>query len=142
LAAAALLLGTACGGGEDTGVAGSTTTAPAATTSAQATNTTTSAQASLVEGRWSTTLGEPTHDTVTLLIQATSYQINRGSDVATGDVQISGDVIQFTDGTACPGTGLYQWTIDGEALRFSLVQRDPCPGRVEVLAGVTYQRTA
>ncbi|MBA3342646.1 MAG: hypothetical protein H0T48_12540 [Gemmatimonadaceae bacterium] len=111
-----------CGGG-----ASDTTTTPSPTSPAP----------TALQGVWVTTL-RGTGERVTLTLGATGYQINRGTNQANGAIGVSGDQINFSNSTACDGTGAYKWGITGTSLLFTAIAADACPGRSEVLAGYTY----
>lgn len=57
-----------------------------------------------------------------------------------GDIKVVGGTIIFSGSNICDGTGTYRWSIESEALTFTASDGDPCPGRSEVLDGVTYTR--
>lgn len=69
--------------------------------------------------------------------EANGYRIQRGVNVGTGDIRVDGDRIDFFNGSICRGTGEYRWRIEGDILRFSVLD-DPCPGRAEALLNVRY----
>ncbi len=78
---------------------------------------------------------------VTLTITEGNYQIDRGSNRASGRIAVSGDRIEFSQSTACSGLGAYKWSVSGTSLLFTSLGADQCPGRSEVLAGYTYTKS-
>ncbi len=92
-----------------------------------------------IQGIWVTTLSG-TAQKVTLTLAATSYQISRPPDQASGTISVSGDRIDFSGSTACAGAGPYRWSLTGMSLAFTAISTDACPGRSEVLAGYTYTK--
>ncbi|HLW94792.1 MAG TPA: hypothetical protein VKS25_05390 [Solirubrobacteraceae bacterium] len=82
-----------------------------------------------VAGAWSLTFSSPSY-TVTY----------KGSKVAVGAYTTSGGKVTFTDKSgklACPGKGVYSYTLSGRTLKFKLVsdKSAACAGRRAVLAG-------
>ena len=94
----------------------------------------------VLQGTWVTTLAA-SGEQVTLTLGATSYQITRGANQAAGMIGVSGDRIDFSNSSACSGTGAYRWTVTGTALAITAVTPDVCPGRSAVLAGFTYAKS-
>ena len=112
-----------------------TPTASPAPTPSRSPSATTAASPPQLLGSWRTTLGG---ETVTLFLStASTYRIQRGVNVGTGDIRVDGDRIDFFNSLLCTGTGEYRWQIEGDSLRFSTLG-DPCPGRAEALLNVTY----
>jgi hypothetical protein len=77
-------------------------------------------------------------EVVFLTLRATSYQINRGPNSATGKISVEGDQIAFFDGSVCDERGSYTWSFDGDSLTLAVADGDPCSGRTPVLDQVTY----
>jgi len=74
---------------------------------------------------------------VSLLLNSGAYTIARGQNQASGVIAVLGNRIEFSQSSVCSGTGVYTWTLTGNSLQFTMLG-DPCPGRAEVLAGLTY----
>jgi len=72
-----------------------------------------------------------------MMLNLGTYTIARGQNRASGVIAVVGNRIEFSESTACSGTGVYTWTLTGNSLQFTMLG-DPCPGRAEVLAGLTY----
>ena len=65
-----------------------------------------------------------------LTFTATNYTINwRG--VGNGRIEVEGEEITFSGSRECPGSGTYQWSIEGDKLHLEPVGTDPCPFRAE-----------
>ena len=82
-----------------------------------------------VAGAWSLSFSSPTY--------TVSY---KGTKVASGTFSTSGNKITFTDKSgklACPGKGVYSYSVSGLTLKFKLVRDKSasCAGRRAVLAG-------
>ncbi|MGI9044317.1 MAG: hypothetical protein ACR2GK_09375 [Gemmatimonadaceae bacterium] len=56
-------------------------------------------------------------------------------------ITVAGDRIDFSGSSVCTGTGAYRWSSPGSSLAFSALTADACPGRSEVLAGYTYNKS-
>ena len=93
-----------------------------------------------LQGVWVTVLGA-TGERVTLTLSANRYQISRPPDAASGAIAVPGGQIQFSQSTACNGTGTYTWSVRGSTLSFT-VASEACPGRGEVLIGQTYTKSS
>lgn len=93
-----------------------------------------------LQGTWVTTL-PGSGERVTLTLGALSYRIVRGANEASGVIAVSGDRIEFSGSTACAGIGAYRWSITNSSLLFNTLATDACPGRSEVVAGITYTRS-
>lgn len=91
-----------------------------------------------LQGRWVTML-VATNEQVTLMLTDSRYQIDRGVDSVTGAAAVNGAQIQFSVSSACVGTGIYQWSLNGGSLLFTK-NSDPCPGRAEAVDHQTYRR--
>ncbi len=89
-----------------------------------------------IDGSWQTIL-PVTEQRVSLMLNSLTYAIARGQNQASGVIAVLGNRIEFSDSTVCSGTGVYTWTLTGNSLQFTM-HGDPCPGRAEVLAGLTY----
>ena len=89
-----------------------------------------------IDGSWQTILAV-TDQRVSLLLNSGAYTIARGQNQASGVIAVLGNRIEFSQSSVCSGTGVYTWTLTGNSLRFVMLG-DPCPGRSEVLAGLTY----
>ena len=76
---------------------------------------------------------------MTLTLTEGGYQITRGANQASGAISVPGDRIEFSGSTVCSGTGTYRWSLNGNALVFTLIG-EPCPGRSEVLDAYTYTK--
>ena len=92
-----------------------------------------------LQGVWATIL-PGTAERVTLTIGALTYQIVRSPNQATGSVSVTGDRIDFSGSSACTGTGAYRWSISASRLQFTAIAADQCPGRSDVVAGLTYNK--
>ena len=82
-----------------------------------------------VAGAWSLSFNSPNY--------TVSY---KGAKVAVGTFSISGNKVTFTDKSgkaACPGKGVYSFTLSGRTLKFKIVsdKNARCAGRRAVLAG-------
>jgi len=83
---------------------------------------------------WKGYFGDPINDTITLHYQKDTFFVtNTNGDLMVRSLlKVSKDTITITDidGTyQCPQSdGVYRFTIDGDALNFTLVS-DPCEGR-------------
>ncbi len=122
----AWLMVSGCGGG---------TTAPSSTPPPP-----TSTAPAALQGAWVTVL-PGTEERVTLTLGATSYQITRPPNQASGTIAVSDDRIEFSGSTVCAGRGPYRWSLTGGSLVFTAISADACPGRSEVLAGYTYSKS-
>lgn len=123
------LLLNGCGGGGD----GTTAPTPISTPVA-------SPAPAALQGTWSTTLAGSA-EKVTLTLGATSYQITRPPNQASGTISVTSDRIDFSASSVCSGTGPYRWSITGSSLTFTAISTDACPGRSEVIAGYTYTKS-
>jgi hypothetical protein len=90
-------------------------------------------------GSWEMMLGT---EQVTLTLAEHGYRIKRGLDNGSGRLAVRGDEIDFSKSTVCDLTGMYRWSLTGEALKFSPIGVDPCPGRRKLLEDKTYTRAA
>jgi hypothetical protein len=91
-------------------------------------------------GEWASQKGS---DPVTLTLgESGSYVVTRG--VATGRGAVTaladGSRLDFFGGDPCSGRGSYEWSIEGDALDFTPVGEDECPGRTAVLDELIYTR--
>jgi len=82
-----------------------------------------------VAGAWSLTFSSPNY--------TVSY---KSSKVAVGTYKTGGRKVTFTDKSgklACPGKGVYSYTLSGRTLKFKVVsdKNAACAGRRAVLAG-------
>ena len=92
-----------------------------------------------LQGSWGTIL-RGSGEQVTLTLSEGGYQITRGSNQASGAISVpAADRIEFSRSTVCSGTGTYRWSLNGNALLFTLIG-EPCPGRSEVLDAYTYTK--
>lgn len=91
-----------------------------------------------ISGTWRTEL--TASDRVELRLNEDRYGISRGPNAVSGGVAVRGDEISFFASTACDGVGTYQWEVSHESLTFMPIEPDPCPGRADVLDGITYTR--
>ena len=57
-------------------------------------------------------------------------------------LELEGDELTFSSrpNPQCPGSGTYQWSIEGDKLHLEPVGTDRCPFRVEWAANRTYTR--
>ena len=80
-----------------------------------------------LQGRWRAEIeGAP----ALLTFTATNYAISwRGG--GSGRIEVEGDEITFSGAPGCPGSGTYQWSIEGDTLHLVPVGTDPCPFRAE-----------
>ena len=99
-----------------------------------------------LSGTYSTTIGKgPLGGKVagawSLAFSSSNYAVSfKGTKVAVGTYTTSGRKVTFTDksGTAaCPGKGVYRYTLSGRSLTFKVVsdKNAACAGRRAVLAG-------
>ena len=125
-----------------TAATASPTTAAAPSPSASPTPTPTSQTGAPDElaGVWLTTL--TAQDVVTLTLRDNRYTIERGPQVGTGRIDVTGDTIVFSGSDLCAGEGVYAWTVEGIMLTFSRGQPEACGGRGEVISEITYRRLA
>jgi hypothetical protein len=84
-----------------------------------------------LQGGWVTVL-RATAEQVTLMLGETGYGITTGSDAAHGAIEVHGDQIEFSHSSACPGIGIYRWSLNGDSLLFTS-RSEPCGGRSEAL---------
>jgi hypothetical protein len=70
-----------------------------------------------------------------LTLVGASYRLGSAS----GNIHVIGNHIYFFNGP-CDGVGLYQWTIHGATLHFTLLNDDPCGRRMD-LDNRSYTRT-
>jgi hypothetical protein len=79
-------------------------------------------------GTWRTTyVGEE----ITLTISATNYVTKHGSELAArGMVRVTGDEIEFSEGTRCSGKGTYRWQITDGFLTLFVLEEE-CEGRAD-----------
>jgi hypothetical protein len=94
-------------------------------------------------GQWGTDLdtGDPQMDRVFITFNGTRYSVSRGPNSSSGLILVEGDRITFSDNNVCPGIGVYQWSIEGETLTFTMLDPpDQCNGRTPILDGITYTR--
>jgi len=57
-----------------------------------------------------------------------------------GPIEVRGDRITFLPSSLCDGRGTYQWTISGEELTLTMVEKDQCPGRSDSLDDMVFHR--
>jgi hypothetical protein len=129
---------------DSTTIAEVTTTVGEMTTTAAPTTTFApgSAPAELA-GQWGTDLetGDPQMDRVFITFTGVRYSVSRGPNSATGNILVEGDRITFSGADVCSGVGVYQWSIDGDNLTFTMLDPpDECGLRSPILAGITYTR--
>lgn len=125
----AWLIVSGCGGG---------TTAPSSTP--QSSTPAASPAPAALQGTWVTVLSG-TGERVTLTLGATTYQITRPPNQASGAIAVSDDRIEFSGSTVCAGSGSYRWSLSGSSLVLTAIAADACPGRSEVLAGYTFSKS-
>jgi hypothetical protein len=122
----------------DTEAAQTTVAAASATTASASASATTATVENELLGDWETSISAG--DDVTLTIRATRYGIRRGGASGSGAIRVGDGEIEFYGSDLCDGTGVYAWSLDGDSLTFEETGEDPCTGRSEVLAGITYTR--
>ena len=88
-------------------------------------------------GSWQVILGT---ETVFLDLAEHSYRVRRGPERVGGMIAVRDDEIDFSNSNACEALGTYRWTLKAAALTFTVVERDPCPRRAEILDGLTYTK--
>ena len=76
--------------------------------------------------------------TATLTVSEGRYIVNTMGVPIIGSIAVRGDEIEFFDSDACDGRGSYRWSLEDGALTFTVV-RDGCPGRKQLLDGVTFR---
>ncbi len=64
---------------------------------------------------------------------------------AHGDLAVEGDEIAFFNAAICgltlpDGVGRYRWKVEHKKLRFSLIGKEPCGGRSDILDDSTYTK--
>ncbi len=111
--------------------------ATVAATSAGQTPTSDPATAALF-GEWRTVIAEG--DNVTLRLREGRYTILRGPATGQGGMNARAGEAEFSGSDLCDGIGIYRWSIQDGALSFTSVGKDDCPGRSEVLDGITYRK--
>jgi hypothetical protein len=91
-------------------------------------------------GEWESQKG--TDPVVLTLRESGSYYVRRGAAQGFGAVSASagGAQLDFFGGDPCQERGSYEWSIEGDALTFTPVGEEGCPGRAAVLDGLTYTR--
>ncbi len=89
-----------------------------------------------LQGRWRAVI-EP--GVAILAFTATEYTqtwLGGGS----GRIEVEGDEITFSGSIACPGSGTYRWSIEGDKLHLEPVGTDACPFRADWAGDRTYTR--
>lgn len=128
---------------EDSTTVDDAATTPEVTTTAVTTTAAPGAAPPELAGQWETVLdtGDPQMDRVFMSFTGTNYSVSRGPNSASGAILVEGDRITFSDASACPGIGLYQWSVEGDSLTFTMLDpSDECGGRSPILDGITYTR--
>jgi hypothetical protein len=75
-----------------------------------------------------------------LTIGPTTYRVD-GVDTTTAYIESAGaDKLRFSGASACPGSGVYTWTLKGNELTLDLTSPDPCTRRTEILTGKPWVR--
>ena len=88
-------------------------------------------------GTWTT---EISGDQITLQLNRNFYSIERGGNTGSGRVSVTGDLITFSDGNLCSGTGSYTWIVEGDNLTLTPEGPEMCPGRASAIKDKTYTR--
>jgi hypothetical protein len=138
----------ACGGSESP----ETTAGAGPTTSENQTGSTTARQTipgdpapTELQGTWRLVSGSEELGPTRLVIADRLSSASRGGAAAQSEIVVNGDEIVFFNSSACglmlpEGVGRYRWRVSGKMLHLEPIGKDPCGGRVTILADATYER--
>ena len=91
-----------------------------------------------LQGTWTATLDGAR---VALTIHPGAYVIQRFGEGGGGKLAVTGHQLELSDSSVCQPPGTYRWDVADEELTLTVVGKDPCRRRAEMLDGIHYQLT-
>jgi hypothetical protein len=67
--------------------------------------------------------------------------IQRFGEGGGGKLAVTGHQLELSDSSVCQPPGTYRWDVADEELTLTVVGKDPCRRRAEMLDGIHYQLT-